>query len=65
MTVFYGFARNSPVYGRYNLFAHYEIGVWDVLTDQEAVELILSRYMMEGPFSDAADVLVRMISMKT
>ncbi len=33
-------------------------GVWDVLTDQEAVDLILEKYLVSGPFSDAAHLLV-------
>lgn len=33
-------------------------GVWDVMTDQEAVDMIYSRYVVEGPFEDAAKLLV-------
>ena len=34
-------------------------GVWDVLTDQEAGDLILDRYNEIGPNDDAARLLVR------
>jgi serine/threonine protein phosphatase PrpC len=34
-------------------------GVWDVLTDQEAVDMILVRYLAEGPFDEAAKILVQ------
>jgi hypothetical protein len=34
-------------------------GVWDVFSDQEAADLLLERYLTEGPFEDAASVLVR------
>ena len=33
-------------------------GVWDVLSDQEAVDLILERYLTDGPFAEAAKLLV-------
>ena len=33
-------------------------GVWDVFTDQEAAELLLEKYTAEGPFEDAANMLV-------
>jgi hypothetical protein len=33
-------------------------GVWDVFTDQEAADLLLERYLVEGPFEDAANMLV-------
>lgn len=33
-------------------------GVWDVLTDQEAADLLLERYLKEGPFADASQFLV-------
>ncbi|RYH31385.1 protein serine/threonine phosphatase 2C family protein [archaeon] len=33
-------------------------GVWDVLSDQEAVDLLMPRYLAEGPFADAAQILV-------
>eukprot|EP00595_Chromulina_sp_UTEXLB2642_P003537 CAMPEP_0196765438 /NCGR_PEP_ID=MMETSP1095-20130614/8835_1 /TAXON_ID=96789 ORGANISM="Chromulina nebulosa, Strain UTEXLB2642" /NCGR_SAMPLE_ID=MMETSP1095 /ASSEMBLY_ACC=CAM_ASM_000446 /LENGTH=260 /DNA_ID=CAMNT_0042123469 /DNA_START=77 /DNA_END=859 /DNA_ORIENTATION=- len=34
-------------------------GVWDVLTDQEAADLILEKYLIDGPFEDAAELLVK------
>lgn len=33
-------------------------GVWDVLSDQEAVDLVLERHMTEGPYLEAAKLLV-------
>lgn len=33
-------------------------GVWDVLSDQEAVDLLMPRYLAEGPYEDAAQFLV-------
>ena len=33
-------------------------GVWDVFTDQEAADLLMERYSAEGPYSDAAELLV-------
>jgi serine/threonine protein phosphatase PrpC len=33
-------------------------GVWDVFSDQAAVDLILERYLVEGPFEGAAQLLV-------
>lgn len=33
-------------------------GVWDVLTDEEAVDIILQRYLITGPFQEAASLLV-------
>lgn len=34
-------------------------GVFDVMTDAEAVDLILQAYLRNGPFEDAARLLVR------
>ena len=34
-------------------------GVFDVMTDAEAVDLILQVYLRNGPFDDAARLLVR------
>jgi serine/threonine protein phosphatase PrpC len=34
-------------------------GVWDVFSDQEAADLLLERYLRDGPFEDAANMLVR------
>ena len=34
-------------------------GVWDVMSDTEAIMLLLERYAKEGPFEDAAKLLVR------
>eukprot|EP01034_Spumella_vulgaris_P030462 gene30462-37680_t len=33
-------------------------GVWDVFSDQEAADLLLERYLVEGPYENAAEVLV-------
>ena len=33
-------------------------GVWGVLTDQEAADLLMERYLKEGPFQDASQYLV-------
>lgn len=33
-------------------------GVWDVLSDQDAADLLMERYLKEGPFEDAAQLLV-------
>lgn len=33
-------------------------GVWDVFTDQEAADLLMERYLVEGPFANAAELLV-------
>lgn len=33
-------------------------GVWDVMTDQEAVDMIYTQYLALGPFEDAAKLLV-------
>jgi hypothetical protein len=32
--------------------------VWDVLSDEEAVNLLLDKYRTEGPFEGAAELLV-------
>mmetsp|Transcript_17341 Transcript_17341/g.29318 ORF Transcript_17341/g.29318 Transcript_17341/m.29318 type:complete len:342 (+) Transcript_17341:23-1048(+) len=34
-------------------------GVWDVFEDQDAADLLLKRYLKEGPFPDAAEMLVQ------
>jgi serine/threonine protein phosphatase PrpC len=36
-------------------------GVWDVLNDQEAADLLLERYLTDGPFEQAAELLVILI----
>ena len=36
-------------------------GVWDVFSDQEAANLLVDRYLREGPFQDAARMLVRLM----
>lgn len=36
-------------------------GVWDVFSDQEAADLLMERYLREGPFEDAARMLVRCV----
>jgi protein phosphatase PTC1 len=33
-------------------------GVWDVFSDQEAADLLMTRYLEEGPFGDASEYLV-------
>jgi serine/threonine protein phosphatase PrpC len=33
-------------------------GVWDVLTDQEAVDLLMEPYQQSGPYTNAAEILV-------
>ena len=39
-------------------------GVWDVMSDLEAVTLIMQRYLIEGPFDKAAELLVQMAIQK-
>jgi serine/threonine protein phosphatase PrpC len=34
-------------------------GLWDVLTDQDAADLLMGRYLREGHFSDAAEYLIK------
>jgi len=34
-------------------------GVWDTLSDQDAADLLMERYLTEGIFTDAAECLVR------
>lgn len=34
-------------------------GVWDVLSDQEATDLLMKQYLESGPCSNAAEILVR------
>lgn len=33
-------------------------GVWDVFTDQEAVDLLMEPYQQTGPYRNAAELLV-------
>ena len=33
-------------------------GVWDTLSDQEAADLLMERYLVEGPYEQAAELLV-------
>jgi serine/threonine protein phosphatase PrpC len=33
-------------------------GVWDVLSDQDAVDFVMDLYVKHGPFEDAARLLV-------
>lgn len=36
-------------------------GVWDVFTDQEAADLLMEKYMIAGPYANAAELLVIML----
>ena len=41
-------------------------GVWDVLSDEEAVDLIMDTYVSQGgPFEEAAEMLVRTMPFST
>ena len=35
-------------------------GVWDVMTDQEAADMILEQFKQIGPFDEASKLLVRL-----
>lgn len=35
--------------------------MWDVISDQEAVDLIMERYVNEGPFENASEYLVETV----
>ena len=34
------------------------LGLWDVVTDEEAINLVLTEYREKGPFQNAAQLLV-------
>ncbi len=34
-------------------------GVWDVMTDQDAVDLVMEKYKELGPFPECADIIVK------